>query len=59
MKDDEHVLMRPVLRGVFRMESLLDGTLALEEVYLANDALDVFDENERRMHRAIEAQSKR
>ena len=43
--------MRPVLRGVYRMESLLDGTLDLEHVALANEALDVIDENERRYHR--------
>jgi hypothetical protein len=59
MPHDEHVLMRPVLRGVFRMESLLDGTLALEDVYWANDALNLFDENERRMQRALESQQRR
>jgi hypothetical protein len=42
--------MRPALRGVYRMESLIDGTLDLEHIYLANDALDVYDENERRYH---------
>jgi hypothetical protein len=42
--------MRPVLRGVFRMESLIDGTLDLEHVALANDALDVMEENERRWY---------
>jgi hypothetical protein len=30
------------------MESLMDGTLDLECVLLANDYLDVVDENERR-----------
>ncbi len=48
--------MRPVLRGVFRMESLLDGTLDLEHVALANDALDVMEENERRWY-AMQARS--
>jgi len=48
--------MRPVLRGVFRMESLLDGTLDLEHVALANDALDCQDENERRW-RAMQERS--
>ena len=43
--------MRPVLRGVYRMESLVDGTLDLELVALANDAIDIQDENERRFHR--------
>jgi hypothetical protein len=48
--------MRPVLRGLMRMESLYDGTLDLEALLLANDALDVADENDRRMQRAIEEQ---
>jgi len=54
MPDDEHILFRPILRGVYKMESLLDGTLDLEHVYLANDALNLFDENERRLHQALE-----
>ena len=49
LPDGEGVLMNPVLRGVFRFESLIDGTLDLEHVYMANDALDVQDENERRL----------
>jgi hypothetical protein len=44
--------MRPVLRGMCKMESLLDGTLSLEHVALMNDALDVRDENEARWHAA-------
>lgn len=31
------------------MESLVDGTLDLEHFAMANDALDVADENERRL----------
>jgi hypothetical protein len=50
LADGEGYLMRPVLRGVYRMESLIDGTLDLEHVALANDALDAMDENERRYH---------
>jgi hypothetical protein len=49
--------MRPVLRGVFRMESLIDGTLDLEHVALANAALDAQDENERRWRRHNERQA--
>lgn len=45
--------MRPALRGVCRMESLLDGTLNLYHVALMNDALDVDDENERRAAAAV------
>ena len=51
--------MRPVLRGVFRMESLYDGTLDLEAVALANDALDVSDENDRRYREAMERRARR
>ena len=46
--------MRPVLRGVYRMESLLDGTIDLEHVALAHHALDVEAENERRLRAALE-----
>ena len=44
--------MRPVLRGLCRLESLYDGTLDLEQLALANDALDVMDENDRRAQEA-------
>jgi hypothetical protein len=40
--------MRPVLRGMCRYESLIDGTLSLADVALMNDFLDVTDENEAR-----------
>lgn len=46
--------MRPCIRGVYRMESLLDGTLSLEHIALANDALDMEAENERRLHDAMQ-----
>lgn len=45
--------MRPVLRGVCRYESLLDGTLDLCDLAFLNDALDVQDENERRYNEAV------
>jgi hypothetical protein len=50
----EDWLMRPVLRGCCRFESLLDGTLSLEDVADLNDALDVQDENERRYRAFLE-----
>jgi hypothetical protein len=56
LPDGEDFLMRPCLRGIYRMESLLDGTLDLENVALANDALDVQDENERRVRAYHERQ---
>lgn len=44
--------MRPVLKGMCRFESLKDGTLSLADVALMNDALDVQNENERRLLKA-------
>lgn len=41
--------MRPVLRGCCRYESLKDGRLCLIDLARMNDALDVFDENSRRL----------
>ena len=47
------LFLRPVLAGACRYESLTDGTLGLEDVALLNDALDVRDENERRLKKAL------
>jgi hypothetical protein len=41
--------LRPVLEGCCKYESLLDGTLSLEDVKKMNDALDVKFENQARM----------
>lgn len=46
--------MRPVLAGCLKYESLLDGTVDLEDLARLNDALDVQDENNRRMMDATE-----
>jgi hypothetical protein len=54
MEDDEGFLMGPVLNGMCRMESLLDGTLDLEHIAWANDALAVREENKARQMRAME-----
>lgn len=51
--------MRPVLAGVVRFESLFDGSLDLEHLAMANDALDVKEENERRLHAAQERKMQR
>lgn len=45
LPDGEDWLLRPVVRGMCRYESLKDGTLDLCDVSLMNDALDVIDEN--------------
>ena len=54
MVDEEDWLMRPILRGMCKMESLIDGTLSLEDIDLCNEALDVQDENEWRIRQAME-----
>lgn len=48
----EDWVLRPVLEGTCRYESLIDGTLSLEDVALLNDALDVRADNERKMAEA-------
>ena len=55
MADGEDYLMRPVLEGMCGYESLMDGTLNLEDVARMNDALEVKYENERRYRKANEA----
>lgn len=50
--DDE--LMRPVLRGLIKYESLKDGSLDLCDIARLNDALDIQDENNRRIAAARE-----
>lgn len=44
-------LMIPVLNGMCRYESLLDGTLTLMDIAEMNDALLVRAENTKRMSR--------
>lgn len=50
MGGSEDWVMRPAVEGVCRYESLIDGTLSLEDVARMNDALDVRDIN-REKHR--------
>ncbi|GHE75747.1 hypothetical protein GCM10019059_38900 [Camelimonas fluminis] len=52
MPDDEDWLFRPVLRGMCRYESLVDGTRDLADVATINDVIDVQDENSRRAEAA-------
>lgn len=52
MDDDMDFLLRPVMRGMCRFESIKDGTLDLADFCLMNDALDVDNENTRRAHEA-------
>jgi len=58
MAEGEDWLLRPVLDGMCKYESLIDGTLDLADVAKMNEALDVRQENERRYHKANEVQTK-
>ncbi len=48
MTQKEDWIMRPVLRGLCRYESLLTGVIGLEDVARMNEAIDVEHENQRR-----------
>lgn len=52
MPDGEDYVLRPVMEGLCRYESVVDGTLSLADLARLNDALDIRDEN---AHRAREA----
>lgn len=54
MADGEDWLLRPVAEGFCRYESLIDGTLDLEDIARMNDAIDVKSENELRYRRSNE-----
>lgn len=56
MGDEEDYLLRPVLAGCCKYESLKDCTLDLADVAKMNDALDVKFENERRLRKANEVE---
>lgn len=46
MPNHEDWLLRPVIKGMCKYESLIDGTLDLADIALMNDALDVVADNE-------------
>ncbi len=54
MLTEEDWLMRPVMRGLIRGESLEDGSVGLSFIAMLNDACDVEDENNRRARIAAE-----
>jgi hypothetical protein len=58
MNDEEDWVMRPVLEGMCKYESLIDGTLSLVDVARMNEALEVKDENEARFRDAMEDTSR-
>ncbi|MFG1399831.1 DUF6889 family protein [Roseixanthobacter pseudopolyaromaticivorans] len=47
--------MRPVMAGLCTLKELQDGTYDLCDVALLNDALNIRDENTRRMNEAQKA----
>lgn len=47
-------LYRPVVAGMCKYESLIDGTLDLFDIAEMNDALDVQAENQARIQKASE-----
>ena len=49
MDGEEDLLFRPVLRGLCKYESLIDGTLSLFDIAKMNHALDVEAENKHRV----------
>lgn len=53
MSGQEDWLMRPVLRGLCKYESLLDGTLDLVDISIMNEALNVDDENRSRIVKEV------
>ena len=46
--------MRPVVRGLCKYESLIDGGIHVEDLARMNDALDVLEENQQRVRNAEE-----
>jgi hypothetical protein len=50
--DGGNFLARPVLNGLCKYESLIDGTLGLDDLAEMNEWLDVRDENDARAEEA-------
>lgn len=50
MQDKSDWVLRPVLRGLCRYESVVDGTLSLFDIAVMNESLDVESENQRRIY---------
>lgn len=58
MPNQEDWLLRPVIKGMCKYESIIDGTLDLADIALMNDALDVVADNEYLIKEARERESK-
>ena len=59
LPEGEWFLARPVLRGLCKYESLVDGTLDLADVAMLNTWLEADAENEARAHAAASASRER
>lgn len=59
MPNQEDWLLRPVIKGMCKYESIIDGTLDLADIALMNDALDVVADNEYLIEEARERESKK
>ncbi|WP_024904461.1 DUF6889 family protein [Robbsia andropogonis] len=57
LPNGEDWLLQPVLEGLIRYESLLDGSVNLEDIALLNDALTVKRENQRRIQADMESRT--
>ena len=51
-KKSEDWLLNPVAEGYCKYESLIDGTLDLEDIARMNDAINVRNENQHRYRKA-------
>jgi hypothetical protein len=58
LPNQEDWLLRPVIKGMCKYESIIDGTLDLADIALMNDALDVVADNEYLIEEARERESK-
>lgn len=53
LPNGEDWVLRPVVNGLIKYESLLDGTLSIDDIALLNDALDVKIQNEELYNEAM------
>lgn len=54
MPDGEDWLWRPMAEGLCKYESVIDGTLGLEDIATMNDVLNVKFANQARLQQAAE-----
>ena len=53
LPNGEDWVLRPVINGLIKYESLLDGTLSIDDIALLNDVLDVKIQNEELYNEAM------